>query len=365
MYLDYKLFMSYRNYFIILAASLLCLLVGSRLVSAAGNLPPRQWQHFTTADGLQSDSITVVQTDDTGDLWIGYFATGVSRKSGSEWSHFAVADGLGSDFTRSLATVGDEIWVGHFGAGLSRFNGATWTTVMPSDGLLDGSVNAMIERTDGVVLIGHYPFGTAGQGGGISIFDGGYRSLLSTQRLTNMRAIMDFDVDKLGNTWIAASEYSTYLGLQSGGLGQLQGEHLQVYTMEDGLPSNTVTAVATTKDGVWVGTDAGLVLFDGKDFKPLSADNRLIDDHIQALAVDHDGSLWIGTPSGVNHITTGGYWETYTTETGLLDNSINDIAIDADGTVWFATDKGLSALLAAGQTPPPPPQHTFYFPIFY
>jgi len=38
--------------------------------------------------------------------------------------------------------------------------------------------------------------------------------------------------------------------------------------MENGLPQNTVQALAETQDGfVWLGTEAGLVRFDGVEFQ--------------------------------------------------------------------------------------------------
>jgi ligand-binding sensor domain-containing protein len=39
------------------------------------------------------------------------------------------------------------------------------------------------------------------------------------------------------------------------------------FTVEDGLPSNVVNAIVQTRNGfLWVGTDAGLVSFNGRRF---------------------------------------------------------------------------------------------------
>jgi ligand-binding sensor domain-containing protein len=41
----------------------------------------------------------------------------------------------------------------------------------------------------------------------------------------------------------------------------------QAWGMENGLPQNTVQALVQTKDGfVWLGTEVGLVRFDGTGF---------------------------------------------------------------------------------------------------
>lgn len=67
------------------------------------------------------------------------------------------------------------------------------------------------------------------------------------------------------------------------------------YSAADGLPSNTVYAIAQDQDGVlWVGTRNGLASFDGSRFKSHKEYGR-----VNALAVDTEGRLWIGTTEGL------------------------------------------------------------------
>lgn len=67
------------------------------------------------------------------------------------------------------------------------------------------------------------------------------------------------------------------------------------YSAADGLPSNTVYAIAQDQDGVlWVGTRNGLASFDGSRFKRHKEYGR-----VNALAVDTEGRLWIGTTEGL------------------------------------------------------------------
>ena len=47
----------------------------------------------------------------------------------------------------------------------------------------------------------------------------------------------------------------------------LSGYGRQSWVMENGLPQNTVKAIAQTSDGfIWLGTEVGLVRFDGTSF---------------------------------------------------------------------------------------------------
>ena len=67
-------------------------------------------------------------------------------------------------------------------------------------------------------------------------------------------------------------------------------------TIKDGLPSNTVRSIFKDSRGVlWIGTDAGLCTFDGRDFKrfPLLNENR--SNKVWAIAEDEAGNLWFGT----------------------------------------------------------------------
>lgn len=76
---------------------------------------------------------------------------------------------------------------------------------------------------------------------------------------------------------------------------------LDVWTVDRGLPHNTVLSLAQTRDGyLWIGTWEGLVRFDGARFAPLpaSADPTLRGSGVLSLAAAPDGSLWIGTHGG-------------------------------------------------------------------
>jgi len=72
---------------------------------------------------------------------------------------------------------------------------------------------------------------------------------------------------------------------------------------EDGLPHNTISALAQTRDGcLWIGTPQGLVRFDGDSFKPIGAagyTGTLEDSNVVSLVVDHAGNLWIASASGL------------------------------------------------------------------
>lgn len=75
----------------------------------------------------------------------------------------------------------------------------------------------------------------------------------------------------------------------------LDQQVLDVWRIEQGLPQETVNAIAQTPDGyLWLGTKGGMARFDGSKFTTFGL-NELRTWSIRALTVDHAGTLWIGT----------------------------------------------------------------------
>lgn len=75
-------------------------------------------------------------------------------------------------------------------------------------------------------------------------------------------------------------------------------EHLiRVWETADGLPQNSVIAIAQTRDGyLWFGTFNGLARFDGVRFEVFDPSNSALNSRaIQSLHGDSEGRLWILT----------------------------------------------------------------------
>jgi ligand-binding sensor domain-containing protein/signal transduction histidine kinase len=103
---------------------------------------------------------------------------------------------------------------------------------------------------------------------------------------------------------------------------------------ENGLPDNSVTCLAQTRDGyLWVGTAAGLARFDGVRFAPLNlalAPARTTNE-ITALYQDVSERLWIGTRSDGLWCLAGGVLRTQSW--GRLPRATlrRDSAVQANG----------------------------------
>jgi len=114
------------------------------------------------------------------------------------------------------------------------------------------------------------------------------------------------------------------------------------WTSEDGLPQNTVMAIAQTADGyLWLGTEEGLARFDGVSFTIFDPSNtpEIKNNFILALYVDKEDNLWIGTNDGISRFKDGRF-TSFTTHDGLSNNIVRGFCEDKNGTLWIATDGG-------------------------
>jgi len=120
------------------------------------------------------------------------------------------------------------------------------------------------------------------------------------------------------------------------------------YTRDDGLPADVVWQVIQSRQGyLWLGTQNGLVRFDGIRFKIFNAQNvpEFDASDVRAVAETGAGTIWAGTYGGGAVHMVGDQFTRLTRADGLADDIIYDIHPARDGAVWFATAGGLSRLL--------------------
>ncbi len=119
---------------------------------------------------------------------------------------------------------------------------------------------------------------------------------------------------------------------------------LNTWRSEDGLPQNSAQALAQTRDGyLWIGTQEGLVRFNGFNFTVFNKGNTsaIRQNDIRQLHVDSHGTLWIGTFGGGLISYKDGQFTLYENKDGLLNDHVGSILEDRDGALWVGTQKGL------------------------
>jgi diguanylate cyclase (GGDEF)-like protein len=163
----------------------------------------------------------------------------------------------------------------------------------------------------------------------------------------------------------------------------LKGYSTRTWYSDDGLPHNTVQAIAQTPDGyLWFGTWNGVARYNGREFKVFNSENStaFVDNGVRGMVRNTDGALWVTTAGGGANVwrgasgwsnvpgnalmalmttKTGDVWlgsrgqgimvrtsggverMQITPEQGLGEAWIYGLLEDVDGAVWIASSRGL------------------------
>jgi ligand-binding sensor domain-containing protein len=131
------------------------------------------------------------------------------------------------------------------------------------------------------------------------------------------------------------------------------GNSMQVrYSNETRIPAKKFSAVIVDNDNIkWFITEAGIVSFNGKEWKLHNKNRKVPTQNLKDFAFEHNPhgpELWIASPNGATVASlpidgrTGA--TTYHTEnTSILSKNVVRVAIGKSPLRWFGTDKGVSA----------------------
>lgn len=287
--------------------------------------------------------------------------------------HFRV----GNKNVKDMLAEGDLLWVGTSG-GVIRYNTKTedFKLFDIQSGLLSNSV-FHISRLGKKLAIGTY-------GGGLTLLDDktGKTENFNVPQGLGDAFVYDVLQAKNGDLWIAT--WSGVNRIKGGALADRgQWELHTVESTNGGLINDWVYGLAEGKDGIiWMATEGGLVRYKNGKWdnwnhgKGLGAPYEKVKDAIQfkndpskvsqhharqkqemglqdvdvaynpnyivALAVDNNGTVWVGTWGGGLSRFDGNKFETYTTKEGLPGNHVSMLHVDKFGKLWIGTNNGVA-----------------------
>ncbi|HWN99695.1 MAG TPA: two-component regulator propeller domain-containing protein [Blastocatellia bacterium] len=123
--------------------------------------------------------------------------------------------------------------------------------------------------------------------------------------------------------------------------------HVEVRTVDDGLPQNSVNAILQTHDGyIWLATNGGLARYDGVSFKTFDVGNTpaMTSNRILSLCEDREGSLWIGTENQGLMRLKNGELTSYPEVEEIKNRAVAGIIEAREGGLWMATATALVRL---------------------
>lgn len=146
--------------------------------------------------------------------------------------------------------------------------------------------------------------------------------------------------DREGGLWLATAGADAYRIGRDG-----QAKHV------DGLGASYVRAFLEGRDGtIWIGTDSGVAAYRNGAIANFYTTPAAPHTLVLSLAEGRDGSLWIGSQRGLFHLRSDGKYEALPPGVATRDEAIWSLLSDDAGALWIGSDKGLSRLANGNRT---------------
>ncbi len=309
--------------------------------------------HFTTEEDGQNilekgSLVDVIFQDNTGNVWIstrrGLRVHYLDRNNFNKFFH-EIGNPKFRDYGKVLFIDSQQnFWFGTFGDGLLLFdkNLRLQERFFSKSSRLSYIWSITQDKKNNVWV---------GTNNGIKIYEPKQKKFIKTiggskqNKIKNglsHNLIYEILHDSRGNTWIATEE-----GLD---LLNTAGEIMH-FSKQKGLISHKVNEILEdAKGNIWIGTSQGLSRYnpENKKFKNYIYDPQkgsgLSNQKVNALYIDSTG-VWIATDYGLNRLdpekNTIDY---FFKQDGLVDNKINELGVDIQGSLWMLSRTGVSRM---------------------
>ncbi len=326
----------------------LCLAAASGMAPATPTASGQQmvFRPLSLEDGLSQSTVNAVFQDSRGFIWLAT-ENGLNRYNGhritSYFRDHTREGGLPGDFIWDIAEdASGDLWLATEGAGLVRWDRArNHFTASPG---LDGQ--RLLARSLHIDSRGLIWVGT--RGAGLLQFDSQGRLQRSYRHAADDRASLSSNTVSA----IAASRRGLWLGTDAG-IDHIDPQAGRVDRM--GSPGDAPLAVSSLwpeEEALWVGSyEQGLYRFipgqaDSHAFRHDPEDpDSLSSDRVRDLLRDRDGRLWVATQAGLN-LHLGGdlgfhsYRHAADDRYSLSDDLTMSLFQSADGVLWVGTRQG-------------------------
>lgn len=274
---------------------------------------------WNTESGLPQNFVqTMTQTRD-GYLWFGT-QEGLKRFNGVSFKVFETMNTptLRSNYISAmLEDRAGRLWVGT-SKGLHLYKNGEFTVYTIADGLSKDFVSALYEDSRGDLWVGSNDGIDCLRDSKI-IADGAHH-----YKLPPGERLKVIGEDAAGDLWFGTVN----------GIYRLRDNQLRLFTVADGLGSNSVRAIyRDAENNFWVGTDDGLSLLQNERFV---GDARFKGKMVRSIKNDRAGSLWVSGEFGTSRIS-GGNVETLESRKDM-PGGVYTILEDAEGSFWIATE---------------------------
>jgi diguanylate cyclase (GGDEF)-like protein len=289
-------------------------------------LSPEGWRMLTVEDGAPSGTIVSAVTDATGQLWFQILGRGLVRWVGfGRWETLEKADGLS--------------------------DGLSWQSARPPGGAMWVSTDTGVDE-----VVRHGPFlriGRVFNGPSFALTVGLHGELWSSSGLNGVRiidpavgSVTKLDVPPV-NTIVPDSGGFIWIGTEAGLFRVVDRPGVLPRAVLEGSPRTRVPAIVDDGFGGIYYISGGRLRHRHDDGTDISVSGTWPTDGFEplALAIDHDGRLWIVGAGGLfyfilSHDHVSSYQSIPTSDTRT--NTIVALMVDHRGWVWVGTALGIS-----------------------
>jgi streptogramin lyase len=284
--------------------------------------------HFSPVNinGVPDRNISYITRDKYNNIWVATVDEGVYVKHHNTWINFDETNGLISNQIRSITVCSDSsIWFSSR-LGISIFKNNSFNNINTDKGLTHSNIRYIGEDNEKNIWI-------CTDGKGIYKFAGEAFVTYTVKTGLSSDFVMSLVEDADKNLW-----FSTY----DKGVCKYNGTNIICFDDSKYLSNNTVwTSTRDAENNLWFGTSIGLNKYDGKKFYIYTDDDGLLSNKITALYADNE-NLWIGTQNGLNRFYKGTF-SSCLNQNGPNPDNIRNIYKDKQGVLWLASSNGLYA----------------------
>lgn len=283
---------------------------------------------YDKARGFMNNSITCINEDQEGNLWMGTYGDGAYVYDGKRFFRIDLQLELYKQTVLDIYFDSrDNVWLSTLSHGVCQYNrvSKSFSWLTEQEGLSNNHVRSTIQDKSG-----NYWFGTSG--GGVCNYFGKQFTVYDKSSGLGGNFIYSIFRDSRNRLWIGTSDR---------GLSLLDSSRFYNFNQSNGFENVKIKAIAEDDNGIlYFGTDGqGVYTYDGSGFSTIEELNKK---YIRAMVKDKDGNLWIATAgAGLYQLKPGSpkpVVKNYSTKEGLLHNRLTCLLYDKTGRLWYGTE---------------------------
>ena len=286
---------------------------------------------FFVDNSANSNDIIQLFKDRESNIWIATYE-GIYKLNSQRFLHYSFKDGLPAHFIYGIHRDSkNQLWIGSRSKGVFRYNQSSFTAYNTSHGLASNRVGPIVEFQNQVYI---------GTSRGLSVFD------LKTKRFIKNKLTRYIGKNAVNDIFIDSTDASVYLAHKNH-FTVLQQSNISNFTLDLPAQSEIWSIWKDPNASIWIGTYEG-------GLHRLSPDGELInvgeewgiqiESALDILSTSPE-NLWFATFQGVYHYNlTNQTLQQISVDNGLNSPLVYSLVKDYKNQLWAGTNQGINRI---------------------